>query len=86
MMNQPAKQTRTRKYSDEMFDNPDYQAKIEQQTLAMIQGITGDASIDQAELFGAPKQQKASKPMTDEEKMMKELQSIIEMEMKNPDN
>ena len=38
MLNQPATggPKKKRKYSDELFDNPAYNAKIEQQTLSMI--------------------------------------------------
>ena len=37
LLNQPAApQKKKRKYSDEVFDNPAYNAKIEQQTLSMI--------------------------------------------------
>ena len=31
-----------RKYSDTKYDNPEYEAKIEKQTLSVIQSITGE--------------------------------------------
>ena len=34
-----------RKYSDTKYDIPEFQSKIEQQTLAMISAITGDKSL-----------------------------------------
>ena len=37
-----------RKYSETKYDLPEYQSKIEQQTLAMISAITGDKSINPA--------------------------------------
>jgi hypothetical protein len=41
--NRPApSQKMTRKYSDNKYDNPEYDAKIEQQTLNMIKKITGE--------------------------------------------
>lgn len=71
-----------RKYSDNKYDNPAYDAKIEQQTLQMIRAITGEDLQTKPE---SPKPAAAKKKnlLGLDFEIPDELSQLIALEMKS---
>jgi len=72
-----------RKYSDTKYDNPEYEAKIEQQTLNVIQSLTKDDDFRKQEepKVNASNQKKKNVLGLDFE-IPDELSQLIAIEMK----
>ena len=72
-----------RKYSDNKYDNPEYDAKIEQQTLNMISKITGeDVTGKDASPVRASAASKKKNVLGLDFEIPEELSQLIAMDMK----
>ncbi len=71
-----------RKYSDTKYDNPEYEAKIEQQTLNVIQSLTNEDFRKSEEPKPNAYNQKKKNLLGLDFEIPDELSQLIAMEMK----